>query len=238
MPQLYQNVTLFDEWNPLIVKPLYSKYQISYAVDYLKFGGAVIIPGEPPVYYYNIFPVANNVENIYELLVKDPSTFFIVYSSHIFGVLDWDIIDSYIHDYYPLNRIPASFLVYSTWFFVIWGIIESRFFFTRNSFLIKTSIISAILYLAFIATTLVEIRYGYPIFLLLLPFSGYGIKYFYDFCIKHDKNKTSNLWNKRIAFISIYLLFISTFFYVSFAFASATSIPIDWFEYLNLELFH
>ena len=83
----------------------------------------------------------------------------------------------------------------------------------------KVLILSAIVYLAFIATTTVEIRFGYPIFLLLLPFSGYGVKYLYDFCIKRD-NKTSKLWNKRIGFITIYSLFISTFFYISFSFSS------------------
>jgi len=229
-PQIYQNVTNFGEWTPLIVHSLYDQ-QITDGVQTLKYS-TVVIPGEGSASYYDSpFPVKDDV-NIYQLLFEDPSTFLLVYSSHIFGVLDWNYVDSYIKDFYPLNRIPASLLIYSTWFFVIWGILESRFFFNRNDFLMKVLILSAIVYLAFIATTAVEIRFGYPIFLLLLPFSGYGVKYLYDFCIKRD-NKTSKLWNKRIGFITIYSLFISIFFYSSFLFSNLTG-RIDWFGFFNL----
>jgi len=193
-----------------------------------------VIPGERPGIGYNPpsqFQVDKDV-NIYQLLFEDPSTFLVVSSAHIFAVLDWDYVDNYIKDYYPQNRIPASLLIYSTWFFAIWGMFEARFFSTANSFLMKTIIISAILYLAFISTSIAETRFGYPIFLMMLPFSGFGIKYFYDFCIKRD-NKTSKLWIKRIGFITIYLIFISTFFYISFLFSSTTN-RIDWFGYFNL----
>ena len=231
MPQNYQNVTNFGEWNPLIVKPLYEG-QISNSIKFLKFAG-VVIPGEvPSLRYYSPFPVDDKVENIYQLLLDDPSTFLLVFSSHIFGILDWDYVDNYIKDFYPLHRIPASLLIYSTWFFVIWGIIETRVFFTRNGFLLNTLIISAAIYLAFIATTAVETRYSYPIFLLLLPFSGFGVKHLYDSCIKND-NKTSKLWKNRIGFSIICLLFISSFFYVSFLFSSLTN-WVDWFGFFKL----
>jgi len=231
LPQIYQNVTTFGEWNPLIVKPLYEG-QISSTLKVFKVAWT-FIPGEDVrFYYYSPIPIDEEIKNIYQLLFEYPSKFLIVYPSHIFSTLDWDYVDTYIKDFYPLNRIPASVLIYSTWFFVIWGVVEARFFFTRNNFLLNILIISAILYLAFIATTQTEIRYSYPIFLLLLPFSGYGVKYLYDFCIK-QKNKTSKLWIKRIGFISIYLLFISTFFYISFSFSSLSN-RVDWFEFFNL----
>jgi len=229
-PQIYQNVTNFGEWTPLIVKPLYEG-QISESVSILKYS-TVMIPGEGSAsYYMSPFSVDKEL-NIYQLLLEDPSTFLLVYSSHIFAVLDWNYVDSYISDFYPLNRIPASLLIYSTWFFVIWGILETRFFFNRKDFLMKILLLSTIVYLAFIATTHPEIRYGYPIFLLLLPFSGYGVKYLYNSCIKHD-NKTSKLWINRIGFITIYLLFISIFFYISFSFSNLTG-SIDWFGFFNL----
>ncbi len=235
IPQIYQNVTKFGEWTPIVVYPLYEQ-QINRSHEYLKLSGLVPdlanqVDGAS-LRYYSPFPVNDKVENIYQLLLEDPSTFLVVYSSHIFGILDWNYVDNYIKDFYPLNRIPTSLLIYSTWFFVIWGVIETRFFFTANGFLLNTLIISAILFLAFIATTSVEIRYGFPIFLLLLPFSGYGVKYLYDSCIKHD-NKTSKLWKNRIGFSTIYLLFILIFFYVSFLFSTLTD-WVDWFEFFNL----
>ena len=230
MPQLYQNVTKQGEWTPLVTAQLYED-QISRAANFMK-AGSVAIPGEDGKLYYSIpFPVEKNV-NIHQMLLENPSTFIQLYFSHIFGVLDWDYVDTYIKEYYPLNRIPSSLLIYSTWFFAICGIFSaSRNFFITNRFLLTTLIISAILYLTFIATTHVEIRWGYPIFLLLLPFSGYGVKYLFDSTIHN--NKTSKLWIKRIGFITVYSLFISTFFYISFLFSYQTG-RIDWFGFFNL----
>jgi len=231
MPQLYQNVTKQGEWTPLIEAPLYEK-QISHTVKFMKHA-TVVVPGEEgAMHYYLPFQAGDRSANIFQLLLENPSTFLFLYSSHIFTAFDWDYVDSYIKEYYPLNRIPSSLLIYSTWFFVICGFFAARKnFFIANRFLLTTLIISAILYLAFIATIVPEIRYIYPIFLLLLPFSGYGIKYIFDSTIHY--NKTSKLWIKRIGFITVYLLFISTFFYISFLFSSQTD-RIDWFGFFNL----
>jgi len=232
MPQLYLNVTNFGEWTPLVAVPLYGP-QSSLGTENIKAGSTVVIPGEDPrLYYKSPFPLDQKEQNMYQLLLKDPSTFLLLSFSHIFGALDWDYVDTYITEYYPDNRIPASLLIYSTWFFVICGIFATRKnFFTKDSFLLMTPIISAIIYLAFIATILETHRYGYPIFLLLLPFSGYGIKYLFDSIIHN--NKTSKLWIKRIGFIIAYVLFILTFFYISFLFSYQTG-RIDWFGFFNL----
>ena len=232
MPQLYQNVTKWGEWTPLIVRPLYEE-QSSWGTEYIKSGSTVVIPGEEPrLWYKSPFPLDEKNLSMSQLLLKDPYTFLLLSFSHIFGALDWDYVDTYIKEYYPSNRIPASLLIYSTWFFVIWGIFSARKnFFTESGFLLTTLIISAILSLAFISTILETIRYGYPIFLLLLPFSGYGIKHLFDSIIHN--NKTSKLWIKRIGFIIVYVLFILTFFYISFLFSYQTG-RIDWFVYFNL----
>jgi len=233
IPQIYQNVTNFDEWTPLIVRSHYEEH-IFLGTEYIKSGSTVVIPGEAPsLFYKSPFQLPEQNLNMYQLFWKDPSTFFLLSLSHIFGALDWDYVDTYIKEYYPPHRIPASLLIYSTWFFVIWGIFSARKnFFSDDRLLLITSIISAILSLAFIATIIETQRYGYPIFFLLLPFFGYGIKHFYESCIKHD-NKTSNLWLRRIGFITIYSLFISTFFYISFWF-SYQSGRVDWFGFYNL----
>jgi len=232
MPQLYLNVTNVGVWTPLIAPPLYEK-QSYLGTENIKAGSTVVIPGEEAsLYYKSPFPLDQKNQTMNQLLLQDPSTFSLLSFSHIFGALDWDYVDTYITEYYPANRIPASLLIYSTWFFVICGIFATRKnIFTKDSFLLKTPIISAILYLAFIATILETHRYGYPIFLLLLPFSGYGIKYLFDSTFHN--NKTSKLWIKRIGFIIAYVLFILTFFYISFLFSYQTG-RIDWFGFFNL----
>jgi len=232
-PQLYLNVSKYDKWTLLPNTEIY-EWQVTGAAKHIKYG-TVVIPGEnPSLRYYSPIEVEKNA-TIYQLLFEEPSTFLFLYFSHIFGVFDWDYVDTFIKEFYPLNRIPASLLIYSTWFFVICGIFSAgRNFFTSNRLLLTTLIISTMLYIAFIATTSVEVRFGYPIFLLLLPFSGYGIKFLFDSII-HNK-KTSKLWIKRIGFITVYSLFISTFFYISFLFSYQTY-RIDWFEFFKMNLF-
>jgi len=232
MPQLYVNVTQKGEWTPLITDPLYEKHT-SWGTQFIKGGSTVVIPGEAPsLAYKSPFPLPEENLTMYQLILKDPSTFLLLSFSHIFGALDWDYVDTYMKDFYPDNRIPASLLIYSTWFFVICGFFAARKnFSTTDGFLLKTLIISVILYMAFIATISITHRYGYPIFFLLLPFSGYGIKYLFDSIIRY--HKTSKLWIKRIGFISVYSIFILTFFYISFLF-SYQSGRIDWFGYFNL----
>ncbi len=231
MPQVYQNVTKQGEWTPLIAAPLYER-DSSRATNLMKVVDVAIPGEEKSLIYHTPFPIDDKNANIYQVLLENPSTFLFLYSSHIFATFDWDYVDTYIKEYYPLNRIPSSLLIYSTWFFAICGIFATRKnFFIENRFLLTTLIISAILYLAFIATIVPVVRYGYPIFLLLLPFSGYGIKYIFDSTIHN--NKTSKLWIKRIGFITVYLLFISAFFYISFLFSSQTG-RIDWFGFFNL----
>jgi len=231
MPQLYQNVTKQGEWTPFITAPLF-ELALSGSTIQMKVA-TVVIPGEEGLmHYYLPFQAGDRIANIYLVLLENPSKFLFLYSSHIFATFDWDYVDIYIKEYHPPDRIPSSLLIYSTWFFAICGFFATRKnFFIENRFLLTTLIISAILFLVFIITIVPEVRYTYPIFLLLLPFSGYGIKYIFD-STTHN-NKTSKLWIKRIGFITVYLLFISAFFYISFLFSYQTG-RIDWFGFFNL----
>jgi len=241
MPQLYQNVTKQGEWTPFITGGLF-ELTLSGATIHMKVV-TVAIPGEGEglrfgdpygglMPYHPPFPAGDRSANIYQVLLENPSKFIFLISSHIFATFDWDYVDIYIKEYHPPDRIPSSLLIYSTWFFAICGFFATRKnFFIENRFLLTTLIISAILFLVFIITIVPEVRYAYPIFLLLLPFSGYGIKYIFDSTI-HD-NKTSKLLIKRIGFISAYLIFILTFFYISFLFSYQTG-RIDWFGFFNL----
>jgi len=86
MPQLYQNVTKWGEWTPLITNPLYEE-QISWAANFMKYA-TVIIPGEEgELFYYPPFPTDDPNVNIYQLLLENPSTFLHQYFFHIFEVL-------------------------------------------------------------------------------------------------------------------------------------------------------
>jgi len=146
-------------------------------------------------------------------------------------------VDTYVNDLYPINRIPASFYIYTTWFFVLVGIIHyfsQKLTSESTHFILKSLLISAIFYGAFLGTTHAESRYGYPIYILLLPFTGYGIKWIYDTSIR-KKSKDEKLWLKRIRFSVLYLTFVSLFFYGSFSFDLLTE-QVDWFNFIKCSL--
>jgi len=237
IPQVYQNAVNYNEWNPLIHRDLYSDQSI-WSVHFLKYG-TVTIRGElPALYYYShvLFegPLTEIEQikstSIFDLFFKDPFSFFYVYFSHIFGVIDWGYVDTYIKEFYPTSRLVGSFFLYSVWFFTFYGILHLIWnkSLTKNNFMFASLLISAFVYTLFIATTAVESRFGYPIFLLLLPFSGYGINQIYKIN-QGQNNHKEKLFRNRVIFVITFTLFISVFFYLSFLLDFQTG-RINWFN--------
>lgn len=174
-PQIYMNVTKFNHFTPLIHVSLYED-QSKWAVQSLKYG-TVTVEGQEPTLHFKSPIMLGEDFTIFELIYKNIFAFIYIYSAHIFGVFDWGYVDTYIKDFYPISRIFGSIFLYSTWYFIFIGIF--KFFVNYNSERTKINLgllVSAILYTLFIATTLIESRFGYPILLLLLPFAGYGIQ--------------------------------------------------------------
>jgi len=228
IPQVYQNVVNFNDWNPLIHVNLYEKQTI-WSVDVLKYG-TVVIEGEKPQLFSRSHVVVEKGTSIFELFFKDPFSFFFVYFSHFFGVIDCGYIDNYIKEYYPTNRLIGSFFLYSVWFFAFYGILHLiwKKSLTKNNFMYASLLISALFYTLFIATTAVESRFGYPLFLLLLPFSGYGLNQIYKIN-QGQNNQKVKLFRNRMIFAIVFLLFILIFFYLSFLLDFQTG-RINWFD--------
>ncbi|MEI4768842.1 hypothetical protein WAX74_04115 [Psychrobacillus sp. FJAT-51614] len=170
IPQLYNNVKNYNDWTPLIHKNLYET-QSSWAADYLKYGTVVIDGVDPKLFYIN--PIESDKETIYDLLFLEPINFLFVYFIHIIGILDWGFVDTYINSFDITSRLVASILLYIYWFLVILGL-KNYFSSKLNNFSMNALLFSTIIYVLFIGTTLVESRFGYPVFMLLLPFTGLG----------------------------------------------------------------
>ena len=150
------------------------------------------------------------------------------------GCISGAIDDAYIDNFYPLDRIAASIFLYCTWFIIFLGIIfyrkENNYL--KNNFLFSTLLISALIYILFIGTTAVESRFGFIIFLLLLPFSGFGIKFISNL-YSNSTSKTSLIKNGFKLYIPL-ISFILVFFYLSFWMDLQTR-RIDWFDkFLNI----
>jgi hypothetical protein len=177
VPQLHMNVTQFKHWTPIVHYPLY-RLQTHEAVRCVKYG-TVIIPGErAPLCFAN--PLADkSCQSMQALALKSPLAFAYTAAAHVFGVFDWGYVDNYITSYYPSNRLPASILLHSTWFLAAIGFI--RFLRRRRTlpagrppllFFLAAAMVAD---LCFLATTQVESRFGYPIFLMAMPFLGFAI---------------------------------------------------------------
>lgn len=208
-PQLYNNVTFFNHWTILIHSDL-MKSQTEWAVQNLKYG-TVIAEGEQPQLYYKTPFIASGT--MIELFFSNPLQFIFIYFSHIFGVLDWGVVDNYIRQYTSPSRWVASLFLYSAWFLMFCGIIYQV---RRKVFLSVSLLFSALVYILFIGLTAVESRFGFPIYLILLPFVGYGIN-----AVKH--------WcTKRWLVLTSYILMVILFFYLSYVMDTTTG-RIEWF---------
>jgi hypothetical protein len=188
LPQLYNNVVHLHKWTPLLAKDLYSTQAI-WGAQYLKYA-TVLREGEDPQLFYNNpyhLYVPGDTTTIYQLMFDNLHVFLLTISAHLFGVVDWGYVDAFITDYYPISRIFGSIFLYLSWIMILLGIIIcgkdtiiNTFKGPNNSsglFTYFTLLLVASFYLCFISTTLVESRFGYPIFLILLLFSGRGVEF-------------------------------------------------------------
>jgi hypothetical protein len=177
-PQLYMNVKRFHHFTPVIHFPLY-RIQTQAAVYNLKFNG-VVVPGERVEPLCHVNPWADRMcSSMYELAKRSPRDFALTAGMHIFGAVDWSYVDTYIRRYHPANRLPASFLLHSTWFLAVVGFIRflrrRRLLPTTTARLLPVLVLAIVVDLGFLSTTQVESRFGYPVFLMALPFLGFSL---------------------------------------------------------------
>lgn len=202
VPQLYMNITKFNDFTPLLHQGLYAS-QTQYAAKYLKYG-TVFAPNEgPQLFYTSPFDIANGT-SMFGLIFTHPIQFAVTYFGHIFGVIDWGYVDNYIRDLHSKSRILPTILLYLQWFVIVLGIIKSK---TMNKVERYALLAPSVIYLLFIGTTCVESRFGYPAYMLSLLFAGYGMVYI-----------ANNLKNKKIIFKlgSIFFVVCILSLYVSY----------------------
>jgi len=227
IPQLYNNVHNFSHWTILIHNNLY-EFQSRLAATYLKYG-TVVIPGEAPQLIFQTPFTFDAGTNIYDLIFNNTPAFLLTYFTHIFGVFDWGYIDTYIKDFYPVSRIVGSVFLYIFWITSVYGavyFIRKGDLARRDRFILSSIMIPFVLYVLFIGTTVVESRFGYPLFFLLLPFFGYGVHSLYT-AVKEKMSST--IWI-IIRICLVYVLVIVLMFTLSFWLDSTTD-RIYWFNY-------
>ena len=221
VPQLHMNVAQFKHWTPMIHVSLY-QLQSHEAVRCLKFRG-VVIPGEAPPLCSTNSLTPKPFQSMQELAVKAPLAFSLTAATHVFGAIDWGYVDTYITDYYPKGRLAASLLLHTTWFLTAVGFV--RFLRQRrklppgNSAMLLFLAAAIVMDLGFLAMTQVESRFGYPVFLMALPFLGFAL---------------SRPWPSRKATVGIaasWLLWVGISTALSF-WIDATTGRIHWIAHL------
>lgn len=175
LPQVYMNITKFNHLTPLIHSNLYER-QIVGAAHYLKYGTVVISEEDPRLFSYAPIQAVGDT-NIYDMITINPLNFVFLIGAHIFGILDWGYVSTYIKDFSVSYRVAPSIMLYFAWIVSIVGLVYSRI--RKNLRLIWVGTLTATIgYSLLMSTTVVESRFGYPLYLMMLFFSGYGVEYF------------------------------------------------------------
>ncbi|OBZ13445.1 hypothetical protein [Bacillus sp. FJAT-26390] len=217
LPQLYMNITKFNHFTPLIHLNLLEQQSV-WATQHLKYSTVVIDGEHPALRYITPWAMDSNI-SMMKLMSTNFIVFLAVFVSHIFGVIDWGYVDTYIRDLSVSSRIFPSILLYTQWFIIGLGILWIKLH-RKWTFMTISLLFSAIGYTLFIATTAIESRFGYPIYLILLLFSGFGVQYI----LENIKNKKKTLY-----IFSSLLVFICISFYFSYFIDMQTG-RISWFD--------
>ncbi|WP_415839985.1 hypothetical protein, partial [Paenibacillus endophyticus] len=217
LPQIYMNITKFNHFTPLIHLNLFEQQSI-WATQFLKYATVVIDGEDPGLRYLTPWTIDSNISML-KLMSTNFIVFVAVFVTHIFGILDWGYVDTYIRNLSVSSRIIPSIFLYVQWFIIGLGILWMKL---RNqlTFVTVSLLVTAIGYTFFIATTAIESRFGYPIYLILLFFSGFGIK----FVIESFKTK------KLIIFISFLMLLVICFSLYFSYYIDIQSNRIFWFN--------
>ncbi|MBP1934770.1 hypothetical protein [Ammoniphilus resinae] len=226
-PQFYMNVVFFNHWTPLVHENLYES-QTKWAVQFLKYGSVVITGETPQLYYLNPFQL-NNETTFFDTVLSEPFIASFLFLAHVFGILDWGYTDTYIREYYHTNRLFSSLFLYTCWYFIFIGIylviLKRQIYLNKRlNRIIGAVLVLAMIFIVFIGTTCVESRFGYPLFIMLLPLLTLA----YDFIISIKYKKS-----RFVIILILYLLFLALFFCISFYLDIQTS-RINWFEHLNI----
>ncbi|WP_438348915.1 hypothetical protein ACP8HI_25580 [Paenibacillus sp. FA6] len=226
-PQLYNNVKQFNDWTPLVHTKLY-EFQSHLAASNLKYASVVIPNESAQLFYPSPYQIDSSTSGIFELMYTNFPAFLTAYFSHMFGVLDWGYIETYINDFYPISRIIGSLFLYSFWIAAFYGVYV---FIRKNKsiagkFIAISFISSFILYWGFIGTTIIESRFGYPLYILMLPFSGWGVQCCLDYWRSESINKSLKLI-KTVKYLLVFIIVITLTFYLSFLLDYQTG-RINW----------
>ncbi|HEY4442398.1 MAG TPA: hypothetical protein VGN14_18205, partial [Candidatus Elarobacter sp.] len=170
LPQLYINVSKFGDLNPLIHTKLYGM-QTVFAVSILKYGTVAIAGQDARLIYHSPFPPEAAGTTIFDVLITHPFEFAVMYGAHLFGLLDWAYVNTYIYDLSVGPRLLPSIYLYAQWFLIALGI-AAALRAAKRAFFVSGALFSAALYALFMGTTTVESRFGFPLYLFLLPFAG------------------------------------------------------------------
>ena len=226
-PQVYNNVTLYDQWSPLSLRDNYTYIQ-ELGLQYGKIQTVVNDEERGWLAYEN--PISlENVSSLEDLIFNHTLLFIPTYLSHVYYAFDWGYVDSYIQDYYTSSRILGAWFLNTAWIFSLFGIIflfQNKFP-QRKKWLITIGLLfPSIINIIFYSITAADPRYYYAVFLLLIPFSGLAIHRFYEYNIKNCnyKKKIFNI----IKFSIFYLLFNVVLLEISLLTDLSTG-KINWF---------
>jgi hypothetical protein len=179
VPQVINNVRLFDRATPLIVEHLYAD-QTVWGMKFLKYG--TLIPAAP-LNYLNPWYDGSS-PTFFAWLTSHPLRALGTAAMHLFALFDQDFAFTYIHNRHPWYRWPLGAASFGYVFIgvAMLGTILVRCWRRRRlgriGFFALAVLGASGGYLLLYLPTAVETRFSQPIYLLLAPFVVLGVAAF------------------------------------------------------------
>ena len=179
IPQLINNYRAYAQFQPLIVRSLYSE-QLNWGIKYLK-GVSIVLPEYGgSLVFVNPF-LSPQISSPAEFLIKQPIEFGLTQAVHLFALFDYDYAFPYIRNLDAWYRLPLTVANYLFLFGVIGGIlawlprVRHPMSFNRLDLALAGMLLGALVYLPGYLLVAVEPRFSLPLYLLLSPFFVYGL---------------------------------------------------------------
>ena len=182
IPQRLYNRTFHNSNSWLMATDL-GEAQMRGGITHIKYATAVPPNSDVSIYYGN--PCFDSFTTVstpaWRWYLKNPFEALCTAALHLFGLLDQDLLFTYVVDLDPWYRIPWGVICHSSVFLAAWFFFRAvRFTWGQDSILIGRLFVTVIgLYiLSFLAVHVpsrVEVRFGLPLYLLVFPLAGLAL---------------------------------------------------------------
>lgn len=182
VPQLLNNMRLFDRATPLVVADL-GVQQLRWGISFSKYAtGVAPFVAQPEIFYHNPFAqgAVVDADAPARWYFENPVAGAATIALHIFNMTDQDLLFTYSRDLHPWYRLPLGLINHAAVGLGLLGLalLWREAVRTRARPAFERAIAVSLLLgscCAVYGATAVEMRFGLPLLLVLFPLAGFTI---------------------------------------------------------------